>query len=74
MSVLFLGCGAFFHPRIPARVTCFAFAVCAADAVSIVPRSPWLEWVAAPLLPAFVAQVSHVTRRAVSKGTAHQQR
>jgi hypothetical protein len=70
VSVLFLGCGVFFHPRIPAWVTGFAFAVCAADAVSIVARSPWLEWVAVPLLLAFVAQVSYGTWRAVSGGAA----
>ena len=49
----------FFHSRIPSLLGAFAFAVCAADVVSIVNRSHWLEWVAVPLLLVFVAQLSY---------------
>lgn len=56
---MFIGWGLFFHPRVPSLLGAFAFAVCAADVVSIVNRSHWLEWVAVPLLLVFVAQLSY---------------
>ena len=59
VTVMFIGCGLFFHPRVPSLLGAFAFAVCAADVVSIVNRSHWLEWVAVPLLLVFVAQLSY---------------
>ena len=59
VTVMFIGWGLFFHPRVPSLLGAFAFAVCAADVVSIVNRSHWLEWVAVPLLLVFVAQLSY---------------
>lgn len=56
---MFIGWGLFFHPRVPSLLGAFAFAVCAADVVSIVNRSHWLEWVAVPLLLVFVAQLPY---------------
>ena len=59
VTVMFIGWGLFFHPRVQSLLGAFAFAVCAADVVSIVNRSHWLEWVAVPLLLVFVAQLSY---------------
>lgn len=61
VTVLFIGWGLFFHPRVPSLFGAFAFAVCAADVLSIVNRSYWLEWVTVPLLLVFVAQLSYGT-------------
>jgi hypothetical protein len=61
VTVMLIGWGLYFHPRMPSRLAVFAFAVCAIDVVSIVDRSHWLEWVAVPLLLVFVAQLSYGT-------------
>jgi hypothetical protein len=59
VTVMLIGWGLYFHPRMPSLLAAFAFAVCAADVVSIISRSYWLEWVAVPLLLVFVAQLSY---------------
>jgi hypothetical protein len=61
VTVMFIGWGLYFHPRMPSSLAAFAFAVCAMDVISIVDRSHWLEWVAVPLLLVFVAQLSYGT-------------
>jgi hypothetical membrane protein len=73
VTVMLLGWGVFFHPRVPAMVSYFAFAVCAVDIVSIVARNHWLEWVAVPLLLIFVAQVSYGTWKAAQRGAAFEE-
>jgi hypothetical protein len=68
VAVTMLGCGLVLHPRLPTTLGAFAFAVCAADTVSIVERSPWLEWVAVPLLLLFVALLSYCAWRLTPRG------
>jgi hypothetical membrane protein len=60
-TVMLLGAGVLSHPGVPTWIGYFALAAFAADIVSIVARSHWLEWVAVPLLLVFVAQVSYGT-------------
>lgn len=69
VTVPLLGWGVLYHPRVPTRVSYVALVACAADIVSIMARSHWLEWVAVLLLLLFVAQVSSGTWKA-AQGTA----
>ena len=60
-TVVLLGWGVLSHPGVPTWISYFALAAFAADIVSVVARSHWLEWIAVPLLLIFVAQVSYGT-------------
>jgi hypothetical membrane protein len=75
VTTMLLGCGVLSHPGVPTWISCFGLAAFATDIVSIVARSYWLEWVAVPLLLAFVAQVSYGTWRvARENASAHEGR
>jgi hypothetical protein len=67
VTVMLLGWGVFFHPRVPTVISYYAFIVCAADVISVATRSHWLEWVAVPLLLVFVAQISYGAWRAAPR-------
>jgi len=73
-TVMLLGWGVLSHPGVPTWISCFALAACAADIVSLVARSHWLEWVAVPLLLVFVAQVSYGTLKVTRAGAPREGR
>ena len=70
-TVMLLGWGVLSHPGVPTWISCFALAAFAADIVSVVAKSHWLEWVAVSLLLVFVAQVSYGTLKVTRVRAGH---
>ncbi len=70
VTVMLIGWGVLYHPGVPGWLSYFALASCTVDVVSIFARSHWLEWVAIPLMLAFVVQVSYGAWRATSNSAA----
>jgi hypothetical protein len=59
LTVMSIGWGLSFPPRMPSLLAAFAFAVSAADVLSVDSRSYWREYVAVPLLLVFVAKLPY---------------
>ena len=57
-AVWFIGWAPVWHPHLSLKITYLAFAVCAADVVSVAARRHWLEWLAVGLLLCFLGAVS----------------